>query len=84
VRCVHDICRAVDVPVVATGGVMTGRDVVEMLLVGATAVSIGSAIRYRGMDVFRKVCEELKDYMRRHGHADLASVRGTAMVDRWP
>jgi dihydroorotate dehydrogenase (NAD+) catalytic subunit len=81
VRCVHDICQAVDVPVVAGGGVMTGRDVVEMLLVGATAVSMGSAIRYRGMEVFRRVCEELKDYMQRHGHASLQSLRGTAIIE---
>jgi dihydroorotate dehydrogenase (NAD+) catalytic subunit len=81
VRCVHDICKTVDVPVVATGGVTTGRDVVEMLLVGATAVSIGSAIRYRGMDVFHKVSDELKAYMREHGHQDLASLRGTAMLE---
>ena len=82
VRCVRDICRAVDVPVVATGGVTTGRDVVEMLLVGATAVSIGSAVRYRGIEVFRKVCEELKAYMERYGHQDLASLRGTAVLSR--
>lgn len=80
VRCVHDICRAVDVPVVATGGVTTGRDVVEMLLVGATAVSIGSAVRYRGLEVFDKVCQELKDYMDRYGHQNLASLRGTAVL----
>jgi dihydroorotate dehydrogenase (NAD+) catalytic subunit len=81
VRCVRDICQAVDVPVVATGGVMTGRDVVEMLLVGATAVSMGSAIRYRGMEVFATVCTELKDYMRSHGHADLESLRGTVVAE---
>ncbi len=80
VRCVHDICRAVDVPVVATGGVTTGRDVAEMLLIGATAVSMGSAIRYRGIEVFRKACEELKEYMKRHGHKDLASLRGAAIL----
>jgi dihydroorotate dehydrogenase (NAD+) catalytic subunit len=80
VRCVRDICKTVDVPVVATGGVTMGRDVVEMLLVGATAVSIGSAVRYRGIEVFHKVCEELKDYMARHGHEDLASLRGTAIL----
>jgi dihydroorotate dehydrogenase (NAD+) catalytic subunit len=80
VRCVRDICRTVDVPVVATGGVTSGRDAVEMFLVGATAVSIGSAIRYRGMDVFQKVCDELKSYMRQHGHDNLASLRGTALI----
>jgi len=79
VRCVYDICRAVDVPVVAVGGVTTGRDAVEMILVGATAVGIGSAIYYRGMDVFQKVCDELKDYMKRHGHNDLEAFRGKVL-----
>jgi dihydroorotate dehydrogenase (NAD+) catalytic subunit len=79
VRCVHDICRAVEVPVVAVGGVTTGRDVVEMILVGATAVGIGSAVYYRGMDVFQKVCDELKDYMERHGYDDLGAFRGKVL-----
>lgn len=79
VRCVRDICRAADVPVVAVGGVTTGRDVVEMILVGATAVGIGSAVYYQGMEVFRKVCDELGDYMERHGYGDLEAFRRKAM-----
>jgi len=81
VRCVRDICRAVDVPVVATGGVSSGRDIVEMMLVGATAVGIGSAIQHRGIRVFEEACRELKAYMRQHGHDSLASLRGTAVID---
>ncbi|MEE8390185.1 MAG: dihydroorotate dehydrogenase [Anaerolineae bacterium] len=80
VRCVRDICRAVDVPVVAVGGVTSGRDVVEMILVGATAVGIGSAVYYRGMGVFQKVCDELGDYMERHGYSDLEAFRGRALI----
>jgi len=79
VRCVRDICQAVDVPVVAVGGVTTGRDAVEMLLVGATAVGIGSAVHFRGMEVFRGVCDELRDYMQRHGYGDLGAFRGRAV-----
>ena len=82
VRCVRDICRAVDVPVVAVGGVTTGRDVVEMILVGATAVGIGSAVHYRGMGVFREICEELRDYMEQHGYDDLEAFRGRALSKR--
>jgi dihydroorotate dehydrogenase (NAD+) catalytic subunit len=78
VRCVRDICRAVDVPVVAVGGVTSGRDVVEMILVGATAVGIGSAVHYRGMEVFQEMCQELREYMARHGYADLEAFRGRA------
>ena len=79
VRCVRDLCRAVDVPVVAMGGVTTGRDMVEMILVGATAVGIGSAIHYRGMEVFREVCEGLRDYMERHGYGGLGEFRRRAV-----
>jgi len=78
VRCVRDLCRAVNVPVVAVGGVTTGRDVVEMILVGATAVGIGSAVHYRGMEVFREVCREVRGYMQRHGHRGLEEFRGKA------
>ena len=76
VRCVRDICRAVDVPVVGTGGVTTGRDAVEMVMVGATAVGIGSAVRYRGMDVFAQVCHEMEEYMQRHEYERVAEFRG--------
>ncbi|HET90186.1 MAG TPA: dihydroorotate dehydrogenase [Chloroflexi bacterium] len=81
VRCVRDIRRAVgeEVPIVATGGVTTGRDVVEMLLVGAAAVGIGSAVAQRGMDVFRQVNEELRAYMVEHGYGRLSDLRGKAL-----
>lgn len=81
VRCVRDICRAVAVPVVAVGGVTTGRDAVEMILVGATAVGIGSAVHYRGMTVFREICQELQEYMARHGYERLEEFRGRAIVE---
>ena len=83
VRCVRDICRAVDVPVVAVGGVTSGRDVVEMILVGATAVGIGSAVHFRGLEVFREVRQELEDYMARHGYTDLEAFRGRAQAARF-
>ena len=80
VRCVLDICRAVSVPVVAIGGVTTGRDVIEMILAGATAVGIGSAVYYRGMAVFQELCDELKAYMERHGYGGLEAFRGKALT----
>jgi len=81
VRCVRDICKAVSIPVIGLGGVTTGRDAVEMILVGATAVGIGSAVHYRGMDVFARVCAEIEEYMERHGYRSLEEFRGQAL--RW-
>jgi len=79
VRCVYDICRAVNVPVIGIGGVSSGRDVIEMLLVGATAVGIGSAVNYRGMGMFAGVVDEIKTYMQRHGYCALTDFRGKAL-----
>jgi dihydroorotate dehydrogenase (NAD+) catalytic subunit len=76
-RCVHQICQCVDVPVLAVGGVTTGRDAVEMILLGAAAVGIGSAVYYRGINVFHEVCEELTAYMQKHNYRNLSDFRGT-------
>jgi dihydroorotate dehydrogenase (NAD+) catalytic subunit len=80
VRCVRDICRAVDVPVLAVGGVTTGRDVIEMILVGAAAVGIGSAVAYRGIEVFQGVCDEVQAYMERRSYKSLEELRGKALA----
>jgi dihydroorotate dehydrogenase (NAD+) catalytic subunit len=82
VRCVYDVCRAVNVPVIGIGGVSSGRDAVEMLLVGATAVGVGSAIHYCGIAVFEKTVGELKQYMRRHDYRSLEEFRGKALPGR--
>jgi dihydroorotate dehydrogenase (NAD+) catalytic subunit len=82
VRCVYDICRTVDVPVIGIGGVSSGRDVIEMLLVGAAAVGMGSAVNYRGTGVFEQAISQVTHYMRRHGYRSLHDFRGRALPGR--
>jgi dihydroorotate dehydrogenase (NAD+) catalytic subunit len=82
VRCVYDICRNVQVPVIGIGGVCDGRDVIEMLLVGATAVGIGSAVNYHGIGLFEPVLEDVKAYMRRHTYRSPDDFRGRALLHR--
>ena len=62
VRCVADVFAATEgkFPIIGTGGVASGEDAIEMLLAGASLVGIGTAIWERGIDVFRKVCEEMQ------------------------
>lgn len=42
-KMVYDVSRAVDIPVIGMGGIMTGEDVAEFMLCGATAVMTGTA-----------------------------------------
>ncbi len=78
VRCVYDVSEAVRIPVIGTGGVTTGEDAVEMLMAGASAVGMGSAVHYRGIDVFRKVSAELSGFMRQHGYSEIKEMVGIA------
>ncbi len=78
VRCVYDICGAVDIPVLGMGGILTGEDAAEAIMAGASAVGIGTGIRYRGIEIFGLVLKELKEFMRKEGFKGLEDMRGVA------
>jgi dihydroorotate dehydrogenase (NAD+) catalytic subunit len=84
VRCVWDVATALRnagkaAPIVGTGGVTTGRDALEMIMVGATAVGVGSATYSRGPGALGIIAEELADLCDELGIATLADVRGAAL-----
>ncbi|RLB88433.1 MAG: dihydroorotate dehydrogenase, partial [Deltaproteobacteria bacterium] len=60
IRCVFDVYKAVNIPIIGLGGITTGKDAIEIIMAGASLVGIGSAIRYRGIDVFKKVALEME------------------------
>jgi dihydroorotate dehydrogenase (NAD+) catalytic subunit len=78
VRCVYEITRAVRIPVIGIGGVSTGRDAIEMIMAGATAVGIGSAVYYHGPEVFTAVRDEIAAFMEAHAYSHVAQMRGLA------
>lgn len=77
VRCVYDIYRAVSIPIIGLGGVTTGKDAVEMFMAGATLVGMGSAVRYRGIEVFDQVNQEMTDWLAVH-HTTREQIIGAA------
>lgn len=78
-RCVAEIARAVDVPIIGTGGVLTGRDAIEMVMAGSTAVGVGSAYWYRGEKALELIVEEMQAFMTEHGYSSLGEMRGKAV-----
>ncbi len=63
VRSVYELAPISDV--IGTGGVESWRDAAEMLLAGAKAVGIGTAIMTRGLGVFREILNGLSSYLER-------------------
>ena len=77
-RCVYEIARAVRVPIIGTGGVTSGRDAAEMLMAGASAVGIGSAVWTRGVEALGDIAAELATFMEKEGYRNLDAIRGIA------
>ena len=78
VRCVYEIHRAVDLPIVGVGGVSSGRDAVEMIMAGATAVGIGSAVYFEGPEAFGSIRDEMATLMAELGYDHIDDMRGAA------
>jgi dihydroorotate dehydrogenase (subfamily 1) family protein len=78
-RMVHQVSQAVSIPVVGIGGVSTARDVVEMMLAGATAVEVGSANLVDPM-CCKNIIDELPGVMRELGITRLSEITGGVKV----
>lgn len=78
VRCVYEIYDTVKIPIIGTGGVTYGKDAIEMIMAGAAGIGIGTAIYYRGNDVFRKICNEMIQWMKKNRVKSLDEIRGIA------
>lgn len=77
VKTVFDISKAVQIPIIGTGGISTARDAIEMLQAGATLVGVGSAV-IDGAKVFRKIAREMTTWCEEHGIEDISELIGKA------
>ena len=76
VRCVYEVYREVDVPVIGCGGISTWQDAVEFMLAGASAVQIGTAIAFNGLDVFKSVTKGVDAYLKKRGFRSVKEIVG--------
>lgn len=74
VRMVYQVRRAVNVPIIGLGGIMTGEDVAEFILAGADAVSIGTAALINPTAPV-DIKNEFIAYMNQYGFKNLAELR---------
>ncbi len=78
VRCVYDVFEAVDVPIIGTGGVSCGADAIELMMAGASAVGIGTAVYSRGITVFKQVGKEMSEWLGARGYSSVKEIIGAA------
>ncbi|MEM2874420.1 MAG: 4Fe-4S binding protein [Candidatus Hadarchaeales archaeon] len=76
---VADVSRSVNIPVIGCGGVYSGRDIVEYVMAGASAVQVSTAAILRGYKVYGFLADELVKFMRAKNYETLADMRGKAL-----
>lgn len=74
-RMVYEVCQVVDVPVVGLGGISNWMDVIEFIMVGATAVQVGTA-NFLKPDIALDIIDGVEDYMKKQGIKNLNEIKG--------
>ncbi len=77
VRMVWQVARAVGIPVIGLGGIMTAADAIEFIMAGATAVQIGTA-NFIDPTVTIKVRDGIDSWLDAHGCRSVAEIIGAA------
>ena len=75
VRMVYEAANAVQVPIIGMGGIASAEDAIEMILVGASAVSVGT-VNFHDPAVTMKVAGGIESYMKRHGFEHVSDMVG--------
>lgn len=78
VRCVYEISKKVNIPVIGCGGIMNWEDVIEYMLAGATTVELGSVIGYHGLGVINKIIKGINGYLNKKGYKSVKEIIGIA------
>ncbi len=79
VKVVYDAHRSTKLPILAMGGVYEAKDALEFLLVGATAVAVGTAT-FSDPGTVGRVLDGIVDYCRRHGFTSVRDLTGALEV----
>ena len=75
IRMVYQVSKAVKLPIIGMGGIMTGEDAIEFLMAGATAVSVGTA-NFNNPAASVEVVKGIERYMERYRITDINEIIG--------
>jgi dihydroorotate dehydrogenase (NAD+) catalytic subunit len=78
IRCVYEITKRIEIPVIACGGIFNWKDAVEAMLAGASAVQLGSVIATEGLSSFYTICMGIQTYLKRKNTKSVMEIIGLA------
>ncbi len=75
VRMVYQVANAIDLPIIGMGGIVSAEDAIEMILAGASAVSVGTA-NFHNPGVTMEIVEGIEQYMKQYGFHEVKEMVG--------
>ena len=75
VRMVYETANAVNIPIIGMGGITNAADAIEMILAGATAVSVGTA-NFVNPKTTEQIVDGIAEYMYKYGVRDIKELVG--------
>lgn len=75
VRMVYQVAQAVNIPIIGMGGVMSAEDALELMLAGATAVSVGTA-NFTNPRITEEIIDGIRAFMAEEGVDDITELIG--------
>jgi dihydroorotate dehydrogenase (NAD+) catalytic subunit len=78
IRCVYEISKKYQIPIIGCGGVSSWEDAIEFILAGASAIQIGSAIGNDQIHIFEDVNNGISQYMEKKGFNKIEEMIGRA------
>ncbi|MCF0119144.1 MAG: dihydroorotate dehydrogenase, partial [Limosilactobacillus mucosae] len=78
-RMVHQVSKAVTIPIIGLGGIMTGTDAAEFMLAGASAVQVGTATMVDPRSIGR-IARELDAYCESQGIQNVSELTGALTI----
>lgn len=81
-RAVYQIRQAVRIPIIGVGGIEDWKGAVQMIMAGASAVQIGSAITSKGLDVFREITTGIGKFLEQKGYRSIHEIVSLAAAHK--
>ena len=79
IKMVYEVAKAVSVPIIGMGGIMTAADAIEFMLAGASMVAIGTA-NFIDPCASIKILDGINDYLDRHNIAKASDIVGSVII----
>ncbi|TGY44545.1 dihydroorotate dehydrogenase [Clostridium sartagoforme] len=74
-RMVHEVSKAVNIPVIGLGGISSGVDAIEFMMAGATAIQIGT-VNFANPMAGKEIIEEMEAFLKSQGIEDINEIIG--------